>query len=48
MKEEAKITAFDHEAGAKEAGSASNHAFTFEVRCSCTLALAVTLAQAFP
>ncbi|MGG3275144.1 hypothetical protein, partial [Paenibacillus macerans] len=48
LKEEAKITAFDHEAGAKEAGSASNHAFTFEVRCSCTLALAVTLAQAFP
>ncbi|MDU7474000.1 MAG: hypothetical protein E7L01_11755, partial [Paenibacillus macerans] len=48
LKEVAKITAFDHEAGAKEVGSASNLAFTFEVRCSCTLALTVTFVQAFP
>ncbi|MEK3872794.1 hypothetical protein NYE76_23230 [Paenibacillus sp. FSL M7-0831] len=34
MKEEAKITAFDHEADAKEAGSASNLEFSRAFRCS--------------
>ncbi|UMV50223.1 hypothetical protein LMZ02_13085 [Paenibacillus macerans] len=34
LKEEAKITAFDHEAGAKEAGSASNLEFSRAFRCS--------------